>query len=165
MTNAIELRLSDLGIELPVAPAPLGAYVPAVTVGSLVVVSMQGPLRAGVPAFVGRVGVDVTVEQGRDAARLAILNVLAQLHRHLGGFDRLRRIVRLEGYVACADDFFAHPHVVDAASDFLASVFQTGHARSVCGVRNLPGNVPIALAVTAELAGPFRKTARATTEA
>lgn len=113
---------------------------------------MQGPL-AGQPALVGQIGGELTEEEGRLAARFAVINTLAQMHNYLGGFDRVRQIVRLEGYISCTDEFESHPYVLDGASELLAQVFgdRAGHTRSLCGVRNLPGRCPVAIAVTAEL--------------
>ena len=87
------------------------------------------------------------------AARFSVLNALAQVHQYLGGFERIRQVVRLEGYVACDEGFMGHPQVLDGASELPASVFESraGHVRSVCGVRNLPGNLPVAVALTFEL--------------
>lgn len=153
MADDVMERLSALGIALPEPKPPLGAYLPVVEAGSMLFVSMQGPFVAGQPKLIGLVGGELTVEEGRLAARLAIMNALAQMHHYLGGFERVRQIVRVEGYIACTDDFERHPHVLDGASELLAAVFgdRAGHARSLCGVRNLPGRLPVAVAVTAEL--------------
>ena len=146
-------RLHQLGWKLPTPPGPLGAYRAVVEAGSQLHISMQGPLFEGKPSVTGLLGRDVSIEQGRDAARLSVLNALAQALNHLGSFDRIKQVVRLDAYVACVDSFTAHPQVVDSASELLAQVFEgrAGHVRTVCGVRNLPGNHPVALALVLEL--------------
>jgi enamine deaminase RidA (YjgF/YER057c/UK114 family) len=126
---------------------------PALVAGDMLHVSMQGPVSQGRLAHVGRLGAEVGIEEGRSAAELATLNAVAQIRAALGGFERLEMIVRLDGCVACTDDFFDHPKVLDAASELLVRIFEdrAGHVRSVSGVRNLPGNVPVALVVLARL--------------
>lgn len=153
MADDVMNRLEALGVALPAPPRPLGAYRAVVEAGSMLHVSMQGPLLDGRFAYTGLLGRDLSLEEGREAAKLSVLNALGQIYAHLGGFDRIKQIVRLEGHVACADDFFSHPLVLDGASELLAAAFaeRAGHARSVAGVRNLPGNVPIAITLTAEL--------------
>lgn len=91
--------------------------------------------------------------QGRDAARMSVLNALAQPLNHLGSFDRIKQVVRLDAYVASVDSFTAHLQVIDSASELLAQMFgeRAGHVPTVCGVRNLPGNLPVALALVLEL--------------
>lgn len=153
MADDVMERLTALGIALPEPMQPLGTYLPVVEAGTMLFVSMQGPVVAGQPKLLGLVGGDLTPEDGRLAARLATVNALAQMRRYLGGFERVRQIVRLDGYVACTDDFEHHPYVVDGASELLAAVFgdRAGHARTLCGVRNLPGGLPVGLAITAEI--------------
>lgn len=153
MVDVVMQRLADMGMDLPVPPQPMGSYVPVIEAGSLLFVSMQGPLVNGRPSHIGLLGHALTVEQGREAAKWAAINALAQIHRYLGGFARIRQIVRLEGYVACVDEFLSHPQVIDGASELLAAAFgdRAGHVRSLCGVRNLPGNIPVGVAICAEL--------------
>ena len=153
MNDDVMDRLTMLGIVLPSPKPPLGAYLPVVVAGSMLFISMQGPVVTGQPTLVGRVGDELTEEEGRLAARLAVINSLAQIHHYLGGFERVRQIVRVEGYIACTDEFERHPYVLDGASDLLAEAFKerAGHTRSLCGVRNLPGRLPVAIAMTAEL--------------
>lgn len=146
-------RLHQLGWQLPTPPGPLGAYRAVVEAGSLLHISMQGPVRAGKPALTGLLGREVSLEAGREAARLSVLNALAQALGHLGSLDRVRQVVRLDAYVACEESFTRHPQVIDSASELLAQVFEerAGHVRTVCGVRNLPGNLPVGLALVLEL--------------
>ncbi|WP_104668632.1 RidA family protein [Ensifer adhaerens] len=156
MADEVVQRLEALGHRLPTPPRPLGAYRAVVEAGEMLHVSMQGPLLDGRFAFTGLLGREVSIDDGRRAAELSVLNALAQIHEHLGRFERIRQIVRLEGHVACTEDFLQHPQVLDGASELLAAAFgqRAGHVRSVCGVRNLPGNVPVAVTLTAELFPP-----------
>jgi enamine deaminase RidA (YjgF/YER057c/UK114 family) len=153
MIDTVMQRLAALGIGLPKPPQPLGAYLAVVEAGSMLHVSMQGPVIDGRPMLVGLLGRELSIEEGRTMARLSVLNTLAQVHQYLGSFERIEKVVRLEGYVACDDSFIAHPQVLDGASELLSTVFEhrAGHVRTVCGVRNLPGNLPVAVALTFEL--------------
>ena len=134
------MRLRELGIELPAAPRPVAAYVPAVRAGDLVYTSGQIPLREGRVEYAGRVGEDLSVEQGAAAARLCCLNALAVLRAELGDLDRITRVVRVVGYVRSAPGFTEQPRVVNGASELLLDVFgEAGrHARSAVGVSELP---------------------------
>src|SRR6185369_108373 len=128
----VESRLAQLGLQLPVPPAPIGSYVASVCVGNLLFLSGQFPLEHGIERYRGRVGAELTEEEGCAAARLAALNVLAQIKDALGGFDRLARLVRVEGHVASAPGWQNVPKVLDHASDlFLKALGERGqHTRS-----------------------------------
>jgi enamine deaminase RidA (YjgF/YER057c/UK114 family) len=156
MSDDVIERLAALGISLPEPMQPLGSYLPVVKAGGMLFVSMQGPMVAGQPKLAGLIGRDLTADEGQLAAKLATINALAQIRHYLNGFERVRQVVRVEGYIACTEDFAQHPYVLDGASDLLAAVFsdRAGHARSLCGVRNLPGQLPVAVAVTVELQTP-----------
>ncbi|AOI68265.1 hypothetical protein WI73_17120 [Burkholderia ubonensis] len=149
----VEQKLAELGLALPEPPNPLGNYTAVSEAGNLMFVSGQLPLVDGRLAYTGRVGEQLSVDAGRDAARLAALNVLAQIHRHLRGFDRLRKIVRIEGHVSSADGFFGQPAVIDGASDLFAAVLggKAGHARSAFSQRQLPADAAVILVVIAEI--------------
>jgi enamine deaminase RidA (YjgF/YER057c/UK114 family) len=153
MTDPIDRRLAELDVALPKAPQPLGAYRAAVQAGSLLFLSGQLPIKDGAIRYKGRVGVELTLEEGRAAAELTALNALAQIRHFLGGFGRLRQIVRLEGYVASAPGFHDQPRVLDGASELLRRVLgdRAGHARSAFAVSQLPAEAAIELIVTAEL--------------
>lgn len=146
-------RLQELGWQLPPPPGPLGAYRAVLEAGSLLHISMQGPPYEGKPTLTGLLGREVSVEAGREAARLSVLNALSQAHGYLGSLDHVKQVVRLDAYVACEESFTRHPQVIDSASELLAQVFEerAGHVRTVCGVRNLPGNLPVGLALVLEL--------------
>ncbi len=142
----IEARLRELGIALPEPAAPLANYVPFAADGGLVVVSGQVPVREGRIAYTGKLGAGVSVEDGQAAARLCLVNVLAQLRAACGGdLDRVRRVLRLGGFIAAPPEFADHARVMNGASDLAVEVFgEAGrHARSTIGVPSLPGNAAV----------------------
>jgi enamine deaminase RidA (YjgF/YER057c/UK114 family) len=146
MTASVEARLADLGLALPTPMAPLANYVPYVVTGNLVVVSGQLPARDGRIAYVGKVGEAVTLEQGVEAARLCFLNVLAQVRAACEGeLGRIRRVVRLGGFIAATPSFTGHAGVMNGASDLAVAVFGDAgrHARSTIGVPSLPGDAAV----------------------
>ncbi|MGH6887723.1 MAG: RidA family protein [Rhizomicrobium sp.] len=144
MGGRIEARLNALGITLPAPPAPVASYVPCVTTGNLVFVS--GQVTAGPKGleYLGTVGKDLSVDEGRAAARLCAINVLAQLKTALGGdLDRVRRCVKLTVFVNAVPEFAQHPEVANGASDLMGDVFgEAGrHARAAVGAGSLPRDV------------------------
>ncbi len=146
-------RLEELGFELPQAPAPLAAYVPAVTSGSLVFISGQGPVKDGTPIFTGRVGSDRTLDEGQQAAQTACLNALAVLEKEIGSLDRVVRIVKLLGWVSSAPEFTDQPQVMNGASQLLETVFgeRGKHARSAVSAHVLPMNITVELEMIVEV--------------
>jgi len=139
-TNATaEDRLRELGIELPHPPAPLGAYVEAVQTGNLLFLSGTLPLEGGIPKFVGRIGGDLSMEDGRRATYLATLNALAAARAHLRSLDRVMRVVRLAVSLVTTSEFREHARVADAASELLGAVFGADRTstRMVYGVGSL----------------------------
>ena len=139
-------RLAALGIVLPAPMAPMANYVPFVRTGKLVVVSGQVPARDGKIAFTGKLGEGVSVEQGQDAARLCLINVLVHLQAACDGdLDRVEQVVRLGGFVASPPGFTQHALVMNGASDLAVAVFgEAGrHARSTIGVPALPGDAAV----------------------
>ena len=141
MSSNIENRLGELGITLPPPGAPGGNYVPFVVVGDLAFMAGQVAREAGKMKYTGKVGRDLTVEEGAAAARLCAVNLLAQLKAACGGdLDRVERCVRLGGFVNSPPDFFEHPKVVNGASDLMVDVFgdRGRHARTAVGVAALP---------------------------
>ena len=142
-----EARLAELKITLPPAPKPVATYVPAVRAGDLLFLSGTGPFKDGVIAFAGKLGKDLTVEQGYEAARLTLLNALAMVRQELGTLDRVTRVVRLTGHVASAEGFTQQPAVINGASDLLVQIFGDAgrHARLALGAAELPLNMAIEL--------------------
>lgn len=141
MTSKIDQRLTQLGIILPALSAPAGSYVPFVVVGGTVYLSGQVTRVDGKMKYVGKVGRDLTIEQGQAAARTCALNLLAQLKVACeGDLDRVARCVRLNGYVSCGPEFLEQPKVINGASDLIVEVFgECGkHARTAVGVASLP---------------------------
>jgi enamine deaminase RidA (YjgF/YER057c/UK114 family) len=149
-----EQRLEELGIQLPDPVRPLAAYVPTVRTGNLVYVSGQVPMVDGKPVHVGRLGADgLAVEQGVEAAQRCAINVLAALKTELGELSRVRRIVKLTGFVASAPDFNDQPKVVNGASELFVKVFGDAgkHARSAVGMAALPLGVPVEVEAIVEV--------------
>ena len=147
-TNAsAEQRLQALDIDLPRAPVPLGAYVEAIQTGNLLFLSGTLPVEGGIPKFLGRIGGELSVDEGRRAARLAAVNALALVKEHLGSLDRVARVVRLGVSLATTSEFREHPKVADAASDLLVGVFgaDKSSTRLVLGAASLPLGVCVVL--------------------
>ena len=141
MSSNIEKKLSEIGITLPPPGAPGGNYVPFVVVGDLVFMAGQVAREAGKMKYVGKVGREVSVEDGRAAARLCAVNLIAQLKAACGGdLDKVERCVRVGGFVNSPPDFTDHPKVINGASDLLVEVFgeRGQHARTAVGVAALP---------------------------
>jgi enamine deaminase RidA (YjgF/YER057c/UK114 family) len=145
MNISAEQRLQQLEITLPSAPKPLGAYVPAVQVGNLLFLSGTLPLEGGVPKYRGRIGDELSIEDARNAARLAILNALALARQHLGSLDKIMRVVRLTVSLVATPEFRDHAKVADGASELLASVFGADKTstRVVSGVASLPAGASV----------------------
>ena len=148
-----EQRLKDLGIELPAPPEPFGTYVEAVRTGNLLFLTGMLPTEGRAAKFVGRIGAELDVEAGRNAAHLAALNVLAVARKHLGSLDKVTRIVRLGVSIATSGDVRDEPKVADAASDLLQDVFgkEKNPCRLVYGVASLPLGTPVELEVIFEV--------------
>jgi enamine deaminase RidA (YjgF/YER057c/UK114 family) len=148
-----ERRLQDLGIVLPSAPHPLGAYVEAVQSGSLLFLSGMLPIKDGKPQYVGRLGKELDADAGRDALRIATLNALSAAKEHIGSLDHVSKVVRVGVYLATSEDFYNQPIVADAASELLQDVFGESKTsvRSVFGVASLPLGLPVMLEVTFEV--------------
>jgi enamine deaminase RidA (YjgF/YER057c/UK114 family) len=148
-----ERRLKDLGIVLPNAPHPLGAYVEAVQSGSLLFLSGMLPVKDGKLQFVGRLGKELDESAGRDALRTATLNALSAAKAHVGSLDRVTRVISVKVYLATHGDFYNQPIVADAVSELLRDVFGDDKmsVRSVLGLAALPLGAPVMLEVTLEV--------------
>lgn len=140
-----EEKLRELGIELPKAPAPLGAYIPAVRAGNLVFLSGILPLIQGKLTRTGRVGEDISIDEAREDAKTAAINALSVLKSYIGSIDKVKRCIKITGYVSSAPDFTEQPKVLNAASDLMFEIFgEAGrHARAAVGVNVLPLNSPV----------------------
>lgn len=145
MPGRIELKLAELGITLPSPMPPIANYVPYVVTGNLVVVSGQVPAIDGKIAITGKVGAGVSIDRGKEAARLCFINVLVHLKAACGDLDRVRRVVRLGGFIASPPDFSQHALVMNGASDLAVAVFgEAGrHARTTIGVPALPADAAV----------------------
>jgi enamine deaminase RidA (YjgF/YER057c/UK114 family) len=148
-----EERLQDLGVSLPAPAVPVAAYVPCVRTGNLVYVSGQVPSVDGKPTHLGHLGDDVDLEAGRAAARTCAVNVLAALKAELGELSRVRRVVKVTGFVASTPGFTDMPQVVNAASELFGDVFGDAgrHARAAVGVAALPLGVPVEVEAIVEV--------------
>jgi len=154
MTNAVETRLSELGLTLPDAPAPAANYVPFVQSGALVFVS--GQISSGADGLIcGKLGADLDVAQGAEAAKTCALALIAQLRVACGGdLSRLKRVVKLTGFVNSTPDFTDQPKVVNGASDLMVAVFGDAgrHARAAVGAPSLPMGVAVEIEGIFEIA-------------
>jgi enamine deaminase RidA (YjgF/YER057c/UK114 family) len=143
---SVDARLKELKIELPVPAKPVANYVPWVRTGNLVFTAGQVTLKDGKIEFLGKIGREFTVEQGAEAAKLCAINLLAQVKDACGGnLDRVKRCVKVVGFVNAVPDFTDHPKVINGASDLLVAVFgdRGKHARSAVGSGSLPVNVAV----------------------
>jgi enamine deaminase RidA (YjgF/YER057c/UK114 family) len=147
MTDTAETRLAQLGLALPDPQPPAFNYVPTVLAGDLLFVSGQLPWRDGRVEHVGKLGAEVTIDRGREAAQLCALNMLAQVRASCGELTRVRRCVKLGGFVNCTPGFTEHPKVIDAASELMVELFgEAGrHARAAVGCNALPRDVSVEL--------------------
>ena len=155
MNGRITARLKELGIKLPTPAIPQGSYVPWVRTGALLFISGQITMGANGLEYVGIVGADINLEDAKRAARLAGLNVIAQAAMALDGdLDRVRRVVKVTGFVNAAPGFTQHPEIVNGASDLFVEVFgEVGlHARAAVGASSLPRNVAVEIEAVFEVA-------------
>ena len=141
----ISSRLVELGIVLPAPPTPLGAYVESSDTGTMLFLSGTLPVANGKLAIAGRLGENLSVKQGQEAARIASVNALAVAKEHLGDIDRLKKLVKLTVLIATTEQFTDHAAVADGASDLFVQIFgrETGHVRLVYGVQSLPIGTPV----------------------
>lgn len=149
----IERELEKLGFSLP-TPRPVAAYVPAVQSGDLIFTAGQGPMVDGTPRFTGKLGRELTEEQGYQAAQICVVNCLACIKSLIGDLDKVEQVIKLLGFVACVDGFTRQPWVVNGASELLIKLYgdRGKHARSAIGVNQLP----LDIAVEVEMVVRFR---------
>jgi enamine deaminase RidA (YjgF/YER057c/UK114 family) len=150
---SIEARIQDLKLALPEAPAAAGTYSPVVIVDNLAYVSGQGPVGADGKWLTGKIGEELTEEEGIAAARVVGLTMLATMKAQLGSLDRVKRIVKVLGMVNCTADFKNHPKVINGFSDLMVEIWgENGRAaRSAVGMGSLPGNIPVEVEAIVEL--------------
>jgi enamine deaminase RidA (YjgF/YER057c/UK114 family) len=148
-----EQKLKELGIILPESPKPLANYVRAVRTGNLLFVSGHGPYNDGKTLISGKLGKEVTIEEGYKTSRNVALNCLASIRAALGSLDKVKRVVKLLGMVNCAEDFKDQPKVINGASDLLVEIFgEAGrHARSAVGMQALPNQIPVEIEMILEV--------------
>lgn len=149
----VEKRLRELGLQLPPVQKPIASYVPAVKVGAFVFSSGQGPLIDGRPKYTGRLGEELTLEQGYEAARICALNCLAAINGEAGSLDHVDKVVKVLGFVSSAEGFTEQSRVLNGASDLLVKIFgeKGRHARSAIGVNVLPVNIPVEVEMIVKL--------------
>jgi len=148
-----EEKIQQMGITIPAAAKPLAAYIPALQIGNLVMTSGQVPVSEGVVKYQGKVGKDITEEEGEEAAKLCALNCLSAIKSVIGNLDKIKRVVKLTVFVNSAEGFTAQPKVANGASEFVVKVFgEAGkHARSAVGVSELPLNSAVEIEMIVEL--------------
>jgi enamine deaminase RidA (YjgF/YER057c/UK114 family) len=146
-------KLRELGIELPVTVKPLASYVPSLRTGNYIFISGNLPIRDGKLIFEGKVPVDLSIEDGYEAAKIAAINIMAAIKGEIGDLAKVKRIVRLNGFVQCSDDFTMQPKVINGASDLFVEVFGDigKHTRAVMGVNSLPLNSPVEIDAIIEI--------------
>ena len=149
----IETKLEELGITLPEAPSAVATYQPWIQTGNLMFTSGQLPFRDGLIAYEGKLGSELSEEDGYQAARQCALNAIAQLNAATGNLDEIQKIIRIEGYVHSAEGFRGHPKVINGASDLVVEIFgEKGiHTRLALGINEMPLNAAVQLAITAEV--------------
>ncbi len=152
MSSKIEAKIAELGHSLPVVPAPIAAYVPAVVTGNLVFTSGQLPTVEGKLLAEGLVGRDVDIDTAKACAQQSGLNALAAVKSVIGDLDRVTRIVKVTGFIACPSDFTQHSAVVNGASELFGEIFGDAakHARSSVGMAALPLGAPVEIEVVVE---------------
>ncbi len=152
-TGSPEERLAALGIELPTPPAPVANYVRAVTTGNLVFLAGHGPLKADGTYVTGKLGKDISLEEGYEAARLTAIAMLASLKAEIGDLDRVKRIVKVTGMVNSDPAFTDQPKVINGCSDLLVSIFgnQGKHARAAVGMASLPIGIAVEIEMVVEV--------------
>jgi len=149
----IEERLAVLDIILPTPPKPAGSYMPVVKTGNLMFVSGQIPMKEGKVVFQGKVPINISLEDAQKAAKLCIINALAQLKAELGTLDKISKIVKVSGFVNSSQDFVEQPKIINAASDLLFEIFgdKGRHSRIALGVASLPLNSTVEIDLIAEI--------------
>lgn len=153
-TKTPDQRFEQLGLALPPAPTPKGVYKPFLTVGNLAYVSGHGPVKEDGTLIMGRIGKDLSMEEGKTAARQVGLAILATLKHSLGSLNRIKRVVKVLGMVNGVSDFERHPFVINGCSELFAEVWGEDNGigvRSAVGMGSLPDNIPVEIEAMFEL--------------
>lgn len=150
MTN-LKQKLLSLGLELPPAPTPVGAYLATIRSENLFYISGQLPFKNGKLVYKGKIGRDLTIEEGYEAAKLCALNILSQMENNLRK-NNFKRIVKIEGFINCCSSFERHAEVLNGASDLLTKLLlkKAGHVRTVMGCNSLPLNAAVEITALIE---------------
>ena len=150
---AAEQKLKELRLILPQPPKPVANYVPTIKTDNLLFVSGHGPYDDGKTKISGKIGRELTVEEGYQIARNVTLNCLASIKSAIGDLDKVKRVVKLLGMVNCTDDFKEQPKVIDGCSDLLVAIFGDigTHARSAVGMQSLPNQIPVEIEMILEI--------------
>ncbi|MBX3308549.1 MAG: RidA family protein [Nitrospira sp.] len=148
-----EAKLKELGLTLPDPPKPVANYIPVVRVGELLFLSGVLPSREGQLSMTGKLGQELTIEQGKEASRVAVLNGLSIIRHEAGSLDRVKQIVKMVGHIASAPGFTDQPQVLNGASDLLVSIFGDAgrHARVAVGAAELPRQAPVEIELIVQL--------------
>lgn len=151
--SEIEKKLGELGIILPGQTKSMGNYVTARRSGNILYLSGNGPMREGKVVMSGKLGADLSIEQGYEAARITAINILGVLRNELGDLDKIKQFVKVLGFVQSTDDFYDQPKVINGASDLFVEVLgeKGRHARSAIGTSVLPFNLPVEIEVIVEV--------------
>lgn len=146
---------ASLGLSLPPAPLPLGVYKPYLIDGKYLYVSGHGPVRDDKSLIIGRIGDDMDIDAGKQAAQQVGLTILSTIHTHLGSLDRVKRVIKILGMVNCTSDFERHPYVINGCSELFAKIWGEEKGigvRSAVGMGSLPDNIPVEIEALFELA-------------
>jgi|SRR5436190_19102206 len=154
MGNSAEIKLKELGLELPPPRSPLGIYKPCLINGNHLYVSGHGPYNSDGSMIIGRIGKDMDIEQGKLAARQTGLAILSSIKEKLGSLDKVKRVIKVLGMVSCDADFEKHPYVINGCSELFAQLWGEENGigvRSAVGMGSLPGNIPVEIEALFEL--------------
>ena len=152
--NTPEQQLASLGYKLPPAPTPMGVYKPCLVDGKYLYVSGHGPFREDKSLIIGRIGQDMDIEAGKQAALQTGLSILSTIRTHLGSLDKVKRVIKVLGMVGCTPEFDRHPYVINGCSELFAKIWGEENGvgvRSAVGMGSLPGSIPVEIEALFEL--------------
>ena len=154
MTQNADVQFEKLGLSLPPAPAPKGVYKPYVIDGKYLYLSGHGPVQDDASLIIGRIGRDIDMDAGKDAARQVGLTMLSTIKTNLGSLNKIKRVIKVLGMVNCTEDFERHPYIINGCSELFAAVWGTENGigtRSAVGFGSLPDNIPVEIEALFEL--------------